>query len=55
MVIVDRLSKMAHFIRCYKTGDAIYIVDLYFKEIIRLHGVPKTIVVDHHSKLLSHF
>ena len=55
MVVMDRFLKMAHFTSCHKTDDDNYIVEFYFKEIIRLHGLSKTIIFDSDSKFFSHF
>ena len=53
-VIVDRLTKSAHFLPIKTTDSAETLGKLYVKEIVRLHGIPISIVSDRDSKFTSH-
>jgi hypothetical protein len=54
-VIVDRLTKDAHFLPVKTTGHGRKLADLYISQIISLHGVPKTIVSDRGPPFTSRF
>jgi hypothetical protein len=45
-VIMDQLTKVAHFIPVTTTYSGPQLVELYMSRIVYLHGVPKKIVSD---------
>ena len=53
--VIDRITKVAHFILMKTTNSASNLVPLYIKEMVRLHGVPNSIVSDCDSKFVSNF
>ena len=54
-VIVDRLTKSAHFLPVKATYSVAKLVKLYVKHIVCLHGVPVSIVFDRGSVFTSRF
>ena len=55
IVVVDRLTKRAHFIGSKMTMTAVELAKTFNKEIVRLHGLPEEIVSDRDSKFTSNF
>ena len=54
-VIVDRLTKSAHFLAVHSTYSIEKLAQLYINEIVRLHGVPVSIVSDRDPRFTSQF
>jgi hypothetical protein len=54
-VIVDRLTKTAHFITVHTTYSVQDYAELYVDQIVRLHGIPKTIVSDRGTQFVACF
>eukprot|EP00253_Pinus_taeda_P006100 PITA_06100 len=55
MVVVDKLSKAAHFIPVQSTFRAAQIAHIFMQNVFRLHGLPKTIISDRDVKFTSAF
>ena len=54
-VVLDRLTKSAHFLPMKVKFSMDYLVSLYIKEIVRMHGVPVSIVSDRDPRFTSTF
>ena len=54
-VIVDRLTKLAHFLPVRTKFSLDRLAELYINEIMRLHGVPVTIMSDRDPRFTSQF
>ena len=55
MVIVDRLTKVAHFISVKSTFSASDVAQVFIRDVVRLQGVSKNIVSDRDEKFISKF
>jgi hypothetical protein len=55
MVVVEKITKDAHFIPLKTTHKVADVVDIFIKEVARLHGIPKTIVSDRDPKFTLNF
>ena len=55
LVVVDRFTKFAHFLPVKHPYTAVIIAQLFFDNIVKLHGLPETIVSDRDTIFVSHF
>jgi hypothetical protein len=55
MVVVDKLSKKAHFIATKTNVSAPDVATLFFREVVRHHGVPKNVISDRDPRFTSMF
>ena len=55
VLVADCFSKMSHFLPCKKSSDAVYVANIFFKDVVCLYEIPKSIVLDGDVKFLGHF
>ena len=54
-VIVERVTKLAHFLAVRMAFTLKEFDRLYIREIVRLHGAPVSIISDRDPKFIAHF
>jgi len=55
MVVVNKLSKVAHFVVIKFINSASDMTHIFIKEVMRLHGVPKKLISNRYAKFTSKF
>lgn len=53
--VVDGLTKFAHFFAIIFKSSTSQIVELLFREVFSLHGLPKTVISDQRSRFMGSF
>jgi len=54
-VIVDQLTKSAHFTPIKAGMSVARLVEIYIEKVVKLHGIPSSIVLDRDSRFTSKF
>jgi hypothetical protein len=54
-VVVDRLTKFAHFYTIPTEYSAVQVAEIFFREVFKLHGLPKNIISDRDSQFIGTF
>jgi len=55
MVVVDRFTKMAHFIGLQENATAKEVAEAFLKEVCKLQGLPSEIITDMDAKFAGEF
>ena len=55
LVVVDRLTKFAHFIPIKHPYTAVSIAKVFLEHIVKMHGLPKSIVTDRDTIFVTNF
>ena len=55
LTVVDRFSKIAHFIALQRATEAPVLAEAVLGNVIRLHGFPKTVVSDRDPRFMGRF
>jgi hypothetical protein len=54
-VVVNRLTKYVHFYAIPTKYSAVQVAELFFREVFKLHGLPRNIVSDRDSRFIGTF
>jgi hypothetical protein len=55
LIVVDHLTRMAHFLPCTETVTAEVTATLFLQGVYRLHGLPRVMISDRDPKFVSGF